>query len=64
MTTARFKCWIFGHDYYLIRRLGIASAHVGCRRCPKEWGMNHDARALLPWPDVAAFHAETHGYRP
>lgn len=59
----KIKCLFGNHDWYLISKLGVASAHVGCHRCSKQWGMNRDARALLPWADVADFHAEVHGYR-
>jgi hypothetical protein len=56
-------CCAFGrHAYYRIARLGVASMHVGCKHCTRQWGMNYDARALLPWSDVAQFHRETHGY--
>lgn len=60
----RLKCLLTGHRYIIIGRCGIATHHVGCKRCLRQWGMNHDVRALLPWFEVADFHAETHGYRP
>jgi hypothetical protein len=61
---SRILCVLGYHRWYLIARLGTASAHIGCLRCPRQWGMNDAARALLPWRDVAEFHAEAHGYRP
>lgn len=57
----RIKCWLGYHLWSRIGRCGITSEHIGCRRCGREWGMNHDARALLPWGEVAGFHAD-HGY--
>jgi hypothetical protein len=55
-------CWLLGHDWYLIAKITGHSRHVGCNRCGRQWGMNDDARALLPWSEVADFHAEAHGY--
>jgi hypothetical protein len=59
----RIRCF-FDHDWFLIANITGRSRHVGCRRCGKQWGMNDDARALLPWKEVADFHAEVHGYQP
>jgi hypothetical protein len=61
-TMSGLLCFLFGHDWYLIARITGRSRHVGCHRCGRQWGMNDDARALLPWGDVADFHAEAHGY--
>lgn len=58
-----FCCAIGRHRYFIIGRCGIASHHVGCRNCAREWGMNHDVRSFLPWIEVAGFHIE-HGYDP
>jgi hypothetical protein len=60
----RRLCCAFGyHRFFAIGRCGIASEHVGCRDCYRQWGMNHDVRAFLPWSEVAGFHIE-HGYDP
>jgi hypothetical protein len=62
---AKLKCLFGYHAWFVIGRCGVASRHVGCRHCHREWGMNHDARALLPWDaELAQFHEETFGYRP
>lgn len=52
----------FGHKLYVIGRCGHATDHIRCDYCGKEWGMNHDVRAILPWEDVAAFHREVFSY--
>lgn len=45
----RILCWIFGHRYALVKKLTPYSRKVGCVRCRCAWGMNDDARALIPW---------------
>jgi hypothetical protein len=45
----RPACWIGLHDFYEIRRLNKFSHMIGCRRCQKRWGMNTDAKVILPW---------------
>lgn len=42
-------CKIFGHDYYLKKRLNSYSRCVGCKRCDRFFGMNDDVRALIAW---------------
>jgi hypothetical protein len=46
---ARFICWLIGHDFFLIKRLTSWSRKIGCRRCGRCFGMNDDARAVIPW---------------
>lgn len=57
-------CFLGRHRYFIIARCGIATHHIGCKDCARQWGMNHDVRALLPWSEVADFHREVHGYTP
>lgn len=59
----RAKCRLGLHDYRLIAHVTPSADHVGCVHCKREWGMHHDARALVPWSDVAGFHAEHYGYQ-
>ena len=42
-------CLIGLHSYYEIRRLSRYTHMVGCWRCQKRWGMNTDARVIVPW---------------
>lgn len=42
-------CAIVGHDYFLIQRLTAHSRKIGCHRCRGVFGMNDDARAVIPW---------------
>jgi hypothetical protein len=64
VTLWRKLCCKFGnHRYFIIGRCGIATDHVGCRDCGRQWGMNHDVRGFLPWSEVSGFHI-AHGYDP
>ena len=45
----RVRCWFGMHDYYEVRRLNMWSHLMGCKNCPNLWGMNTQARALIPW---------------
>jgi len=49
-------CKLRGHAYYRIAKVSASSDHIGCRRCSREWGMNHDARALIEWSEVRHFY--------
>ena len=58
------RCLLGYHDMRSISRIGYAGEHVGCCRCKRQFGMNHDVRAILPWRCVAADYASVFGYRP
>jgi hypothetical protein len=45
----RLICTILGHKYRLQRVFSAYSRQVGCSRCGREWGMNDNVRALVPW---------------
>lgn len=45
----KILCFILGHDYFLIRQLTDQSRQVGCWRCRRKFGMNDDARTVIPW---------------
>lgn len=49
ITMKRIICLILGHKYYRVRKLAYMSELVGCNRCGKFYGMNHDVRAILPF---------------
>jgi hypothetical protein len=41
---------LFGrHDYALVQKLTPHSRKIGCRVCRRMFGMNDDARAVIPW---------------
>jgi len=45
----RIICLLLGHKYYRVKKLGYQSELVGCNRCGKFYGMNHDVRVILPF---------------
>jgi hypothetical protein len=45
----RIICLFLHHKYYRIRRLGVKSDLIGCKRCGKFYGINYDVRAILPF---------------
>jgi len=49
----RIACALGHHDMREIRRISGAVQHIGCTRCKREWGINHDVCVILPWSDVA-----------
>jgi hypothetical protein len=52
-------CYIFGHKYYLIKKINRTTRKVGCKRCGKMWGMNDDVRALVEWDsELEEFYRE------
>ncbi len=55
---ARILCAVRGHAYYRIAKVSPSSDHIGCQRCRREWGVNHDARAILPWSEVAYLYEQ------
>lgn len=57
------KCLFFYHDFYVIAQVSESSQHIACSQCKRQWGINHDVRAILPWATVAGFYAER-GYKP
>ena len=45
----RLICLLLHHKYYAIKAIACKSMLVGCRRCGKFYGINHDVRAILPF---------------
>ena len=45
----RIMCAVFGHKYVVQLVFSETSRKIGCTRCSKEWGMNDDVRAIIPW---------------
>lgn len=44
-------CKIFGHRYRILRNVSPTIQELKCDRCKTEFGMNHDARVILPMDD-------------
>lgn len=57
-----FVCWLLGHQYHVKQKFGPRSRRVECLRCSREWGMNDDARAFIPWDDELADMYRTFGH--
>lgn len=54
----RLICAIFGHRYFVARKLNNGTRKVGCARCGKHWGMHDQTRSFLPWDgDFEALYA-------
>lgn len=49
MIFERLICAVAGHKYVVEKILSKTSRKVGCTRCTRQWAMNDDARAFLPW---------------
>lgn len=41
-------CFFFGHKYRIKRRISRTTRELKCTRCKKEFGMNDDAKVVLP----------------
>ncbi len=46
---ANLVCILTDHRYVVLKELSLWSRKVGCTRCNREWAMNDDVRAFLPW---------------
>ena len=42
-------CFLFGHKYFLIKKITQTTRKISCHRCGKVFGMNDDARCVLKW---------------
>lgn len=42
-------CYLLGHKFVLVKKLTPHSRKLGCTRCRQMFGMNDDARAVIPW---------------
>lgn len=47
----RLKCFLFGHQLYVVQELTQSSRRVACSRCKKSWGLNDDLRTIVEWDD-------------
>jgi hypothetical protein len=58
----RLFCAIFSHDYEVWQKFSPRSRRLICRRCCGDWGMNDDARAIIPWSTELQGMYESFGY--
>lgn len=45
----RLFCFFGRHKYYVRQRFSDACGQIGCRRCPRLWGVNTRVGGMLPW---------------
>ena len=58
-------CLLFGHKYYIIRKISPTVREVGCYRCHKEWGMNDEVHGFVELDDdIIALHDTMLGIDP
>jgi hypothetical protein len=55
-------CWMRGHEYAIWQAFTPRSRRVYCERCQKDWGMNDDVRAFIPWDSEIEQMYATMGY--
>lgn len=54
----RLLCsWGF-HQLVVIHRISGSAQHIGCTSCKKEFGINHDVQAVVPWAEVSALYTD------
>lgn len=44
----KILCFIFGHKYRLLKIVSPTTRELKCKRCNREFGMNDDAKVVLP----------------
>lgn len=42
-------CWMFGHNYGIVRRFSSTTRCLWCIRCQEFFAMNDRVKALVPW---------------
>lgn len=45
----KLMCAVFGHRYFVMRRMNPGARKVGCHRCGAAWGMHDETRSFVPW---------------
>jgi hypothetical protein len=45
----KIRCYLFGHDYHILRRINPGTRKLGCRRCGECFAMHDTTRSLIPW---------------
>lgn len=47
----RLFCAIFGHKYFVERKLSEHARKVGCLQCDRKWAMHDPTKSFLPWDE-------------
>lgn len=55
-------CMAFGHDFRIWQAFTPRSRRIYCDYCQQDWGMNDDARAVLPWDRELEEHYRLMGF--
>lgn len=45
----KIRCFIFGHNFYVHRKINATNRRVKCNICKSDWAMNDDTKTLLKW---------------
>lgn len=55
----RILCFLFGHQYGVVKEFGHGQRMVACKRCRNRWAMHDGLELLLPWDnDFTQLYAE------
>jgi hypothetical protein len=55
-TWGEWWCLWWHKSLTVVRRVSAHTDLVRCDKCGREYGMNHDVRAILPWHEVRGFY--------
>jgi hypothetical protein len=47
----QIKCFFGKHRHYVIEEYSKDVRKVGCKCCPKQWGMNDRVQAFIEWDE-------------
>lgn len=45
----RLKCWLFGHQYRVLRIMNPGARKLGCNRCDTKWAMHDRTCTVVEW---------------
>lgn len=48
--------WARWHPWRFVARVSQATDLFECKRCHRQWALNHDTQITLPWHLVAYFY--------
>lgn len=57
----KILCLLFGHDFFLIKKLTPHSRKLGCHRCDLHFAMNDDVHAVIQWSSDVEEMYRRHG---
>ena len=57
----KILCFIFGHNYYMIKRWTNEARRMGCKRCHDQWAMHDPTKSLVPMSgEFAEMYGDTY----